>query len=106
LSLRWYQEFFGNPAWVQATQVSFGVAALTVLIATPLGVAAAYAIANAQHRMMRLVHAVLRSVSNVDQAHVYGLARRDRPDDRGDQRAADRGVVPADGDARARGVIL
>src|SRR6266568_7354401 len=44
LSLRWYQEFFGNPAWVQATQVSFGVAALTVLIATPLGVAAAYAI--------------------------------------------------------------
>jgi putative spermidine/putrescine transport system permease protein len=32
---------------------------LTVLIATPLGVAAAYAIANAQHRMMRVVHAVL-----------------------------------------------
>jgi len=59
LSLRWYEEFFGNRAWIQATQVSFGVAVLTVLIATPLGVAAAYAIANSQHRMMRAIHAVL-----------------------------------------------
>ena len=58
-SPRWYQEFFGNRAWVQATQVSIGVAALTVLIATPLGVAAAYAIVNAQHRLMRAVHAFL-----------------------------------------------
>jgi putative spermidine/putrescine transport system permease protein len=59
LSLRWYEEYFTNRAWIRATQVSFGVAALTLLTATPLGVAAAYAIANAQHRLMRVIHAIL-----------------------------------------------
>jgi putative spermidine/putrescine transport system permease protein len=59
LSLRWYEEYFGNPAWMQATKVSLTVGALTVLIATPLGVAAAYAIANPRHRVMRAVHLVL-----------------------------------------------
>lgn len=58
-SLRWYQEFFGNPAWMQATKVSLTVAVLTMLIATPLGVAAAYAIANARSRIMRAIHLML-----------------------------------------------
>ena len=58
-SLRWYDEFFGNPAWMQATKVSLTVAVLTVLIATPLGVAAAYAITNARGRIMRVVHLML-----------------------------------------------
>ncbi|MCE3247220.1 MAG: transporter permease [Geminicoccaceae bacterium] len=59
LSLRWYEEYFGSRAWMQATQVSLGVAFLTVVIATPLGVAAAYAINNSTLRLMRVVHLVL-----------------------------------------------
>jgi putative spermidine/putrescine transport system permease protein len=59
LSLRWYQEYVGNPAWMQATRVTLTVAGFTVLIATPLGVAAAYAISNSSLRIMRLVHLTL-----------------------------------------------
>src|SRR5258705_6580248 len=59
LSLRWYQDYIGNAAWMQATRVTFTVAALTVVIATPLGVAAAYAISNSKLRVMRLVHMML-----------------------------------------------
>ncbi|HKD74548.1 MAG TPA: ABC transporter permease, partial [Ktedonobacterales bacterium] len=59
LSLRWYQQYFSNPAWMQATQVSLTVAAFTVLIATPLGVAAAYAISQSKLRIMRLIHTML-----------------------------------------------
>src|SRR5258705_11957481 len=59
LSLRWYQEYIGNAAWMQATRVTLTVAALTVLIATPLGVAAAYAISNSKLRLMRIVHMML-----------------------------------------------
>jgi putative spermidine/putrescine transport system permease protein len=59
LSLRWYQEYIGNSAWMQATRVTFTVAALTVLIATPLGIAAAYAISNSKLRVMRTVHLTL-----------------------------------------------
>jgi putative spermidine/putrescine transport system permease protein len=58
-SLRWYQEYFGNPAWMQATRVSLTIAALTVVVATPLGVAAAYAISNGKGRVMRSLHMVL-----------------------------------------------
>jgi putative spermidine/putrescine transport system permease protein len=59
LSLRWYQEYVGNAAWMQATQVTLIVAALTVAIATPLGVAAAYAISQSKLRVMRVIHATL-----------------------------------------------
>lgn len=59
LSLRWYQEYVGNPAWMQATRVTLTVAALTVIIATPLGVAAAYAISQSKTRIMRAIHITL-----------------------------------------------
>lgn len=59
LSLRWYSEYIGDPAWMQATRVTATVAVLTVLIATPLGVAAAYAISNSRLRIMRLIHMTL-----------------------------------------------
>jgi putative spermidine/putrescine transport system permease protein len=59
LSLRWYQEYLGNAAWMQATRVTLTVAALTVLIATPLGVAAAYAISQSKLRIMRMIHLTL-----------------------------------------------
>ena len=59
LSVRWYQQYFSNPAWMQATQVTLTVAAFTVLIATPLGVAAAYAISQSKLRIMRIIHIAL-----------------------------------------------
>ena len=59
LSLRWYVEYFGNRNWMQATGVSLAVAASTVVVATPLGVAAAYAISYSQLRLMRAIHLVL-----------------------------------------------
>ena len=59
LSLRWYQEYVGNPAWMQATRVTLAVAVLTVAIATPLGTAAAYAISRSTSRIMRLIHVTL-----------------------------------------------
>ena len=59
LSLRWYEEYVGNPAWMQATRVTLTVAVLTVVIATPLGVAAAYAISQSKWRIMRVIHMTL-----------------------------------------------
>ena len=59
LSLRWYREYVESPAWMQATLVTLTVALLTVAIATPLGVAAAYAISQSKLRIMRLVHGAL-----------------------------------------------
>jgi len=58
-SLRWYQEFFGSETWMNATTISMMVALLTVAIATPVGTAAAYAIANTTGRLPRLVHMTL-----------------------------------------------
>ncbi|KJC56504.1 ABC transporter permease [Bradyrhizobium sp. LTSPM299] len=59
LSLRWYQEYVSNAAWMQATRVTLTVAVLTVVIATPLGVAAAYAVSRSTWRIMRLIHMTL-----------------------------------------------
>ena len=59
LSLRWYQQYFANPAWMQATRVTLTVAFLTVLIATPCGVAAAYAISQSKLWIMRVIHMAL-----------------------------------------------
>lgn len=58
-SLRWYLEYFGSRNWMQATQVSLIVGVATVLIATPMGVAAAYAIVHSRLRLMRAVHLLL-----------------------------------------------
>ncbi|MDA0961985.1 MAG: ABC transporter permease [Proteobacteria bacterium] len=41
-STRWYQHYFASPEWMLATRTSFKVAFLTMLVATPLGVLAAY----------------------------------------------------------------
>src|ERR1700693_4840380 len=59
LSLRWYQEYTGNPVWMQATRVTLTVAVCTVAIATPLGVSAAYAISQSKLRIMRIIYAAL-----------------------------------------------
>lgn len=58
-SLRWYAEYFGNPAWMQATRMSLLIGVLTVIVATPLGTVAAYAISHSQTKLMRSLHMML-----------------------------------------------
>jgi putative spermidine/putrescine transport system permease protein len=58
-SLRWYSEYFGSPEWVLATIVSLQAAAATCLLATPIGVAAAYAIHTRKTRATQFVYALL-----------------------------------------------
>lgn len=58
-SLRWYDAFFASSEWLKATQTSLTVAVLATLIATPLGVAAAYAVENTNHWSMRYIRVVL-----------------------------------------------
>jgi len=58
-SLRWYEAFFSSIEWTEATKVSVMVATLTCLLATPVGVAAAYAIHGSKSSVIRRLHAVL-----------------------------------------------
>ncbi len=41
-SLRWYESYFNSDEWMNATATSLKAAVLTMLVATPLGVVAAY----------------------------------------------------------------
>jgi putative spermidine/putrescine transport system permease protein len=41
-SMRWYREYFGSPAWMDATWTSLLVALLTTALAVPIGTLAAY----------------------------------------------------------------
>ncbi|MBZ8117078.1 ABC transporter permease [Roseovarius sp. LXJ103] len=41
-SLRWYHNYFSSPEWMGATATSFKAAILTTIVATPIGVLAAY----------------------------------------------------------------
>lgn len=43
-SLRWYRNYFESDEWMRATATSLKVAVLTMLVATPIGVLAAYAL--------------------------------------------------------------
>lgn len=61
LSLRWYESFFGSAEWLRATRVSFTAAVLVMLVATPLGVAAAYGLHNAGLRVTRALNVLLIS---------------------------------------------
>lgn len=58
-SLRWYERFFTDPAWFDAMLLSLKLAVSTTLIATPLGVAAAYALHKGKHRLFRRLHMVM-----------------------------------------------
>lgn len=59
LSLRWYETYFNSRSWMQATETSFKAAALTVVVATPLGTIAAYGLYNAELATARLVSLLL-----------------------------------------------
>ena len=52
-SMRWYEHYFGSPEWMLATRTSFKVAFLTMLVATPIGVLAAYGLHSSKVRFVR-----------------------------------------------------
>lgn len=54
-SLKWYLGYLGSADWLASTRTSLIAAALTTLVATPVGVAAAYAINSLGTRLARLV---------------------------------------------------
>ncbi len=58
-SLRWYASYFASPAWMQATATSLKAAALTTLVATPLGTMAAYGLHASRWRFARPMTALL-----------------------------------------------
>jgi putative spermidine/putrescine transport system permease protein len=58
-SLRWYQALFGSVEWLDAAWMSIRVAVLTTLVATPLGVAAAYGLHLTTFRFTNLVRLLM-----------------------------------------------
>lgn len=58
-SLRWYRNYFGSSEWMQATKTSFLVAGMTMLVATPVGVLAAYGLHASKVRFVRAAFLVL-----------------------------------------------
>ncbi|HEY0121501.1 MAG TPA: ABC transporter permease [Rhizobium sp.] len=58
-SLRWYEAYLGNVAWMQATRVSLIVSVSSAILATVLGTAAAYALNMTSSRLVRSLQIVL-----------------------------------------------
>lgn len=58
-STRWYNEYFESKKWMRATVTSLKVGVLTTLIATPLGIMAAYALFVSGHRVARTLFVIL-----------------------------------------------
>ena len=58
-SLRWYRNYFGSTEWMQATATSLKAAVLTMLVATPVGVIAAYGLHNSGVRFVRMAYLML-----------------------------------------------
>ncbi|WP_218940331.1 ABC transporter permease [Denitrobaculum tricleocarpae] len=58
-SLRWYEHYFGSPAWMQATATSLKAGVLTMLVATPIGVMAAYGLFVSKMRAASLIFLIL-----------------------------------------------
>lgn len=58
-SLRWYRNYFGSSEWMAATRASLKAAVLTTLVATPIGVMAAYGLHTSRIRFLRVLFSVL-----------------------------------------------
>lgn len=58
-SLRWYENFFGTDRWLDAAKVSFIVAFWTVLLATPAGTLAAYAVRTSRRGLSEAIWAIV-----------------------------------------------
>jgi putative spermidine/putrescine transport system permease protein len=58
-STRWYGHYFGSPEWMLATRTSFKAAILTMLVATPIGVLAAYGLHTSKVRFIRMTFVLM-----------------------------------------------
>ena len=58
-SVRWYDVYLESPKWMRATVTSLQVGVLTMLLATPLGTMAAYALFVSGHRAARAIFMLL-----------------------------------------------
>lgn len=58
-SLRWYRNYFGSVAWMDATATSFKAGVMTMLLATTIGVAAAYGLHSSRTRWSGLIQGLL-----------------------------------------------
>ena len=58
-SIRWYEVYLESSKWMQATVTSIQVGILTMLLATPLGTMAAYALFVSGHRAARAIFVCL-----------------------------------------------
>lgn len=58
-SLRWYHHYFQSDAWMRATATSLKAATLTMLVATPLGVMAAYGLFASNIKLARSTYILL-----------------------------------------------
>ena len=58
-STRWYETYFGSTKWMRATVTSLKIGFLTMLVATPIGTMAAYALFVSGHRYARAIFAFL-----------------------------------------------
>jgi len=58
-SVRWYDNYFGTPSWMAATATSFKVGFITMMVATPLGVMAAYGLFVSQFRYAQIIFVTL-----------------------------------------------
>ena len=58
-SLRWYHAFFSNAAWIDAAKTTFTASSCAALIATPIGIMAAYGIQYGSHWSTRYLRTML-----------------------------------------------
>ncbi len=58
-STRWYGHYFGSSEWMLATRSSFKAAFLTMLVATPVGVLAAYGLHSSRIRFVRVAFVLM-----------------------------------------------
>lgn len=58
-SLRWYEHYLSSPEWIDATVTSFQSAFLTMLVATPIGILAAYGLHTSAMAFTRFVFVLL-----------------------------------------------
>ena len=58
-SLRWYEEYFGSAKWMSCTITSLHIGVLTMLVATPLGTMAAYALYVSGHPAAKAIFVFL-----------------------------------------------
>lgn len=58
-SLRWYEHYLSSPEWMDATATSFKAAFLTMLVATPIGILAAYGLHTSSMAFTRFIFVLL-----------------------------------------------